>query len=121
VTAFNKSLPKPRWLSRHHENKNTQRGQKYYNHLWNAQPDWADIKRIRAIYAAARRLRQQGINVHVDHIYPLIHPTHCGLHVPSNLCIIPAAENMTKSNTFYPGHEQLDFFRPEFFELEYQL
>ena len=123
MTAFNKSRPKPAWLSREHENPNTKRGQKYYNHLWNAQPDWADVAAIRAIYREARRLRREGRNVHVDHIMPLIHPNFCGLHVHWNLQIMGAGPNMSKSNCDYPGHPQGDLFEnshPVHFELELQ-
>ncbi len=120
MTTFDKSKPMPEWLEKEYENENTQRGQKYYVHLYNAQPIWADRKRINAIYKLAKKLRAQGMNVHVDHIFPLIHPEFCGLHIASNLRIVDAAENMSKSNTFYPGLEQLDFFKPEFFELEAQ-
>lgn len=41
-----------------------------------------------------------GIEHHVDHIHPLVHPLICGLHVPANLQVITGSENVQKSNRF---------------------
>lgn len=61
-------------------------------------PKWADLEAIKAIYDKAAALRAQGLDVHVDHYYPLQGETVSGLHVPQNLRIIPAAVNLRKRN-----------------------
>lgn len=71
--------------------------------LARATPPWASQVTIGRIYLdAARRTRRTGISHHVDHIVPLTHPLVCGLHVPANLQILTATENLTKSNRFRP-------------------
>jgi len=46
---------------------------------------------IKKIYASAK-------NNHVDHIFPLVHPHFCGLHVPWNLQVLTIFENLSKGN-----------------------
>lgn len=69
-----------------------------------ATPIWltkADHKYIEFLYKKASELtKQTGIQHHIDHIHPLKGKNICGLHVPNNLQILTANENMQKSNKF---------------------
>ena len=71
----------------------------YRARLHRATPAWADIAKIKEIYREARMLTERtGEQHHVDHIYPLKSRQICGLHVHQNLRIIPARDNIRKSN-----------------------
>lgn len=64
-----------------------------------ATPAWlneAQRAQIRALY---RKAATFGANaMHVDHIVPLRGELVCGLHVPWNLQLLPAADNRLKNN-----------------------
>ena len=70
----------------------------------NATPSWLtkeDYNQMQVFYTEAQQLTlSTGVQHHVDHIYPLQGETVCGLHVPSNLQVLTATENMGKSNKF---------------------
>lgn len=68
-----------------------------------ATPAWlTDIDKaaIECLYALADYVSKQLEPHHVDHVIPLQGKTVCGLHVPSNMRVIPAQENIQKSNHF---------------------
>lgn len=100
--AENKKQVASNWQKRNKGtvNANTRKRQAA---LLNRTPAWLtefDILKMKCLYqVAAMRTRESGEEWHVDHILPLQGKTVSGLHVPSNLRIIPATENIKKSNS----------------------
>lgn len=90
------------WYSKNYESRKAN-----YVAGWNkrhaqqlkATPIWADNKAILQLYKDREHIsKETGIIHHVDHIIPLQGKMACGLHVPDNLRIVPASENLKKSN-----------------------
>lgn len=67
-----------------------------------AVPDWLteeQLEEISYIYWTAKDLQAiTGEKYHVDHIVPLQGKNVCGLHVPWNLQVLPAKDNLKKGN-----------------------
>lgn len=63
----------------------------------NATPPWAELDLIKIVYSKAKELGSQ-----VDHIVPLKSALVCGLHVWSNLQVLPPEINKAKSNIHWP-------------------
>ena len=72
--------------------------------LLNRTPDWLtsdDFWIIEEAYELAeKRTNMFGFSWHVDHTIPLRGKLVSGLHVPQNLRVIPAKENMRKTNRY---------------------
>ena len=68
-------------------------------------PNWLSKEQklhIRCLYqVAAMRTRESGQEWHVDHIVPMQGKDVCGLHVPWNMQVIPATDNMKKNNRYH--------------------
>ena len=67
-------------------------------------PIWlseSDKRELRLIYKIAARVsKETGIKYHVDHEIPLQGEFVSGLHVPDNLQLLKASENLSKGNRF---------------------
>ena len=67
-------------------------------------PQWLtedDLWMIEQAYDLAKaRTEMLGFEWHVDHVVPLQGRRVSGLHVPSNLAVIPGAENCRKNSRF---------------------
>lgn len=89
------------WIERNRNVKNyhtaTRRAEKQQ-----ATPKWlteTHLEQIGIFYEAAHSLsRELNIKFHVDHIIPLKGKHICGLHVPWNLQVLEATENLKKHN-----------------------
>lgn len=68
----------------------------------NATPPWLtkqDFEQIKELYEITKAFKlYTGEEYHVDHIVPLQGEGVCGLHVPWNLQVISAKENLSKHN-----------------------
>lgn len=78
------------------------RRKRYRAKKLNATPAWADREEVAMWYEVATVLSRSGVEFHVDHIVPLRSPNVCGLHVHTNLTVVPWHVNIAKGNRHWP-------------------
>ena len=72
----------------------------------NATPPWFDQEEYEAVVALREQMNldyPDNAPHHIDHAIPIAHPKVCGLHVHTNMQVIPGWENLRKSNGYDIG------------------
>lgn len=83
--------------------RNESGGKEVWRKYMRARPSWADPAACAHFWIASKQMTATtGVQHSVDHIVPLQHPLVCGLHCPANMRVIPLAENVRKSNNYWP-------------------
>ena len=97
-----KWVGRPAWSKKYPERHAAKQG-KRRAHKAQATPAWANEFFMAEAYELAKiRTKTFGFKWEVDHIVPLKSAVVCGLHVETNLQVIPAVENRSKSNRYWP-------------------
>lgn len=88
------------WLEKNRHVRNASTAKRAANRI-RATPNWANPEELKQFYRIAAELTEKtGIKHHVDHIIPLQNSIVCGLHVPNNLRVITAKDNLKKNNSY---------------------
>lgn len=69
--------------------------------LW-AADEWDSFVVAELYHLSNLRFQYTGVKYHVDHIVPLQSDSVCGLHCAANLQLLPAKENISKGNRYWP-------------------
>ena len=78
---------------------------RYHTQKMRAMPPWVARATVDRVYMQAEETsRATGVKHHVDHIVPLRSHVVCGLHVPWNLQVLSAYDNMKKGNRINLGY-----------------
>jgi hypothetical protein len=91
------------WNKRNHGKKIAYNNQRKAKQMQRT-PAWltaTDLFELDCIYTYAAALNSVGLRYHVDHRIPLQGVEVSGLHIPENLQVITAKENMQKGNRYH--------------------
>lgn len=92
---------KKQWRQQNTDKTNASRAKRRALKL-QATPSWVDRDSLIGMYKLALMFNRTGIKLQVDHIVPLQSDTVCGLHCESNLQLLPATDNNSKGNRYWP-------------------
>jgi DNA-binding transcriptional MerR regulator len=96
-------IRKAKYRNKNRDKINASKAKRHAGKL-NRTPTWlrpVDFKLIQEIYTIAKRLTEKtGELYHVDHIIPLQGKIVSGLHIPTNLQVLKAADNLKKNNLY---------------------
>ena len=85
---------------------------KRYSYAKQSRPKWANNFFVEEAYELAqRRSNLFGTRWEVDHIIPIKGKDICGLHVETNLQVIPRSINASKQNRFTKQYKWSEFFK----------
>lgn len=85
---------------------------KRYSYAKKARPSWANLFFIEEIYdLAQRRSNLFKTRWEVDHILPIKGLDVCGLHIETNLQVIPRSVNASKQNRHTKQYKWSEFFK----------
>lgn len=85
---------------------------KRYSHAKLARPKWANSFFIEEAYRLAQQRTQMfGTRWEVDHIFPINGKDVCGLHVETNLQVIPRTVNASKQNRNTKQYKWSELFK----------
>lgn len=79
-----------------------QRGQKVRNGAVSWDRELTELVTFEATALCRARLAATGFHWEVDHVIPIQGKTVSGLHIWSNIAVIPRSQNRRKSNSFQP-------------------
>jgi hypothetical protein len=109
LTAAHRRMKSKLWKSKNKYKVNADTASRRARHL-QATPFWLNKDDYRAItdfYRLSKFMEgSTGLVHHVDHIVPLRGETVCGLHVPWNLQVLTAEDNLLKNNKL-PSEKEL--------------